>query len=155
MSVKTLRRQDVDMTQGNITRHLLSFALPLILGNLFQQMYNLVDTYVVGNYASNEAYAAVGSVGVIVNIFIGLFSGFAAGAGTGLAVGATGAATGAGVGRGIGMGCGASGTPPPTCRRHIFSRHISPSVRLMAVRVRRVSRSLTQLTKYSRVGPSA
>ena len=47
MHAKTLRRQDVDMTQGNITRHILTFAMPLILGNLFQQMYNLVDTYVV------------------------------------------------------------------------------------------------------------
>lgn len=81
MHSHTLRRQDVDMTQGSITRHILTFALPLVLGNLFQQMYNLVDTYVVGNYASNEAYAAVGSVGVIVNIFIGLFSGFSSGAG--------------------------------------------------------------------------
>lgn len=81
MHTKSIRRQDVDMTQGNITRHILVFAVPLLLGNLFQQMYNLVDTYVVGNYASNEAYAAVGSVGVIVNIFIGLFSGFASGAG--------------------------------------------------------------------------
>ena len=81
MRLTPLRRQDVDMTQGNITRHILMFALPLVLGNLFQQMYNLVDTYVVGRYASNEAYAAVGSVGVIVNIFIGLFSGFATGAG--------------------------------------------------------------------------
>ena len=81
MRITPLRRQDVDMTQGNITRHILMFALPLVLGNLFQQMYNLVDTYVVGQYASNEAYAAVGSVGVIVNIFIGLFSGFATGAG--------------------------------------------------------------------------
>ena len=81
MRVTPLRRQDVDMTQGNITRHILMFALPLVLGNLFQQMYNLVDTYVVGQYATNEAYAAVGSVGVIVNIFIGLFSGFATGAG--------------------------------------------------------------------------
>ena len=81
MRANTLRRQDVDMTQGNITRHILMFALPLVLGNLFQQMYNLVDTYVVGKYATNEAYAAVGSVGVIVNIFIGLFSGFATGAG--------------------------------------------------------------------------
>ena len=81
MRLTPLRRQDVDMTQGNITRHILMFALPLVLGNLFQQMYNLVDTYVVGQYASNEAYAAVGSVGVIVNIFIGLFSGFATGAG--------------------------------------------------------------------------
>ena len=81
MHTRTLCRQDVDMTQGSITRHILTFALPLVLGNLFQQMYNLVDTYVVGNYATNEAYAAVGSVGVIVNIFIGLFSGFASGAG--------------------------------------------------------------------------
>ena len=81
MRANPLRRQDVDMTQGNITRHILMFALPLVLGNLFQQMYNLVDTYVVGKYASNEVYAAVGSVGVIVNIFIGLFSGFSAGAG--------------------------------------------------------------------------
>ena len=81
MHAKPLHRQDVDMTQGNITRHILTFAMPLILGNLFQQMYNLVDTYVVGNYASNQAYAAVGSVGVIINIFIGLFSGFYSGAG--------------------------------------------------------------------------
>lgn len=81
MHAQTIRRQDVDMTQGDITRHILTFAVPLILGNLFQQMYNLVDTYVVGNYAPNEAYAAVGSVGVIVNIFIGLFSGFSSGAG--------------------------------------------------------------------------
>ena len=74
-------RRDVDMTTGNITRHILTFAFPLLLGNLFQQFYNLVDTYVVGNFATNEAYAAVGSVTPIVNTFIGLFSGFATGAG--------------------------------------------------------------------------
>ena len=74
-------RRDVDMTTGSITRHILVFALPLLLGNLFQQFYNLVDTYVVGNYATNEAYAAVGSVSPILNVFIGLFSGFATGAG--------------------------------------------------------------------------
>ena len=77
----TLRRSDVDMTTGSITRHILTFAFPLLLGNLFQQFYNLVDTFVVGNFASNEAYAAVGSVGPTINIFIGLFSGFATGAG--------------------------------------------------------------------------
>lgn len=81
MPLKTTRRSDVDMTQGSITRHILMFALPLLLGNLFQQFYNLVDTYVVGNFASNGAYAAVGSVSPIINIFIGLFSGFATGAG--------------------------------------------------------------------------
>ena len=74
-------RRDVDMTTGSITRHILVFAFPLLLGNLFQQFYNLVDTYVVGNFATNEAYAAVGSVSPIINTFIGLFSGFATGAG--------------------------------------------------------------------------
>lgn len=74
-------RRDVDMTQGSITGHLIRFAMPLLLGNLFQQLYNLVDTYVVGNYVSNEAYAAVGSVTPVINSFLGLFIGFSAGAG--------------------------------------------------------------------------
>ncbi len=77
---RTVRR-DVDMTQGNITRHIISFALPLLLGNIFQQLYNTVDTWVVGNYASNEAYSAVGTVGPIVNMLIGFFMGLSSGAG--------------------------------------------------------------------------
>ncbi len=74
-------RRDVDMTQGNITRHIISFALPLLLGNIFQQLYNTVDTWVVGNYASNEAYSAVGNIGPIVNMLIGFFMGLSSGAG--------------------------------------------------------------------------
>ena len=75
------RGKDVDMTQGNITRHLITFALPLLAGNVFQQMYNMVDTWVVGNYVSNEAFSAVGSVGPIVNMLIGFFMGLSSGAG--------------------------------------------------------------------------
>ena len=75
------RARDVDMTQGNITRHIISFALPLLVGNVFQQMYNMVDTWVVGNYVSNEAFSAVGSVGPIVNMLIGFFMGLSSGAG--------------------------------------------------------------------------
>ena len=75
------RKRDVDMTEGNIFRHLLKFSVPLLLGNLFQQMYNMVDTWVVGNYVSNEAYSAVGSVGPITNMLIGFFMGLASGAG--------------------------------------------------------------------------
>ena len=75
------RRKDVDMTQGCITRHLFSFALPLLLGNIFQQLYNTVDTWVVGNFVSNEAFSAVGSVTPIVNLLIGLFMGLSTGAG--------------------------------------------------------------------------
>ena len=72
---------DVDMTEGGIVRHLVLFSLPLLIGNIFQQLYNTVDTWVVGNYVSNEAFSAVGSVGPIINMLIGFFSGLASGAG--------------------------------------------------------------------------
>lgn len=74
-------KRDVDMTEGNIVRHLITFAIPLLLGNLFQQFYNTVDAWVVGKFASNEAYSAVGSVGPIINMLIGIFLGLASGAG--------------------------------------------------------------------------
>lgn len=74
-------KRDVDMTEGNITRHLITFALPLLIGNVFQQLYNTVDTWVVGNYVSNEAFSAVGTVGPIINMLIGLFMGLSSGAG--------------------------------------------------------------------------
>ena len=69
------------MTQGNVVRHLILFALPLLMGNLFQQLYNTVDTWVVGNYVSNEAFSAVGTVGPIINMLIGTFIGLSNGAG--------------------------------------------------------------------------
>lgn len=75
------KKQDVDMTEGSIIRHLITFALPLLMGNLFQQLYNTVDTWVVGNFVSNEAYSAVGTVGPIVNTLIGFFMGLSSGAG--------------------------------------------------------------------------
>ncbi len=75
------KKRDVDMTEGSIFRHLITFAFPLLLGNLFQQLYNMVDTWVVSWYVSNEAYAAVGSVGPIVNMLIGFFMGLSSGAG--------------------------------------------------------------------------
>ena len=69
------------MTQGNILRHIVSFAFPLLVGNIFQQLYNTVDTWVVGNYVNNQAYAAVGTVGPIINMLIGFFMGLSSGAG--------------------------------------------------------------------------
>ena len=76
-----LARRDVNMTQGSITRLIINFALPLMVGNLFQQLYNMVDTWVVGNFVSNEAFSAVGTVGPIINTLIGFFTGLASGAG--------------------------------------------------------------------------
>lgn len=84
MNVKALlnrKKGDVDMTEGNIFRHLITFAMPLLVGNVFQQLYNMVDTWVVGNYVSNEAFSAVGSVGPIINMLIGFFLGLSSGAG--------------------------------------------------------------------------
>ncbi len=74
-------KRDVDMTTGNITGHIIRFAIPLLLGNLFQQLYNMVDTWVVGNYVSDDAFAAVGGVSPIVNMLIGAFMGLSSGAG--------------------------------------------------------------------------
>ena len=59
----------------------ISFALPLLIGNIFQQLYNMVDTWVVGNYVNIQAYSAVGTVGPIVNMLIGFFMGLSSGAG--------------------------------------------------------------------------
>ncbi len=69
------------MTEGSIFRHILTFAVPLLIGNIFQQLYNMVDTWVVGNYVSNAAFSAVGSVASIINTLIGFFLGLSSGAG--------------------------------------------------------------------------
>ena len=71
----------MDMTQGTIWKQLICFAFPLLIGNLFQQLYNTVDSVVVGNFVSTEALAAVGSVTPIINMLVGFFSGLATGAG--------------------------------------------------------------------------
>lgn len=76
-----MNKKDVDMTSGNIVRLLAEFSLPLLVGNVFQQLYNTVDAWVVGNFVSNEAFSAVGTVGPIINVLIGFFLGLSAGAG--------------------------------------------------------------------------
>ena len=75
-----LRQTDSDMTQGNIWRHLVEFAVPMAVGLLFQQLYNTVDTLVVGNFVSKQAQAAVGSTGPIINTVVGFCAGLATGA---------------------------------------------------------------------------
>ena len=68
-----------DLTQGSIPRGLLGFALPLILGNLLQQLYNLADTWVVGRFIGEGALAAVGSsytlMTFLTSILLGLCMG--------------------------------------------------------------------------------
>ena len=69
------------MTQGSIIRLLLAFALPMLIGQIFQQLYSTVDSVVVGRFVGKEALAAVGSTGSIINSLIGFFTGLAMGAG--------------------------------------------------------------------------
>lgn len=67
------------MTYGNVTISLLYFIIPLTLGNILQQLYNLVDTYVVGKYIGNLALSAVGSVSNLIFIFNAIVLGLKAG----------------------------------------------------------------------------
>jgi len=70
-----------DMTVGNPTRHILKFTIPLLIGNLFQQLYNMVDSIVVGRFVSAHALAAVGACGSLNFLFFSLSSGLAVGIG--------------------------------------------------------------------------
>ena len=69
-----------NMTQGSILGQLVLFSLPLMLGNVFQMLYNTVDSVVVGNFVGTQALAAVGSTTMIVNIMVFFFNGFSTGA---------------------------------------------------------------------------
>ncbi|MBQ9984364.1 MAG: MATE family efflux transporter [Lachnospiraceae bacterium] len=71
----------VDMTKGDVTKHLLRFTVPLLIGNLIQQCYNIVDSIIVGQVVGSKALGAVGSVGNIMFIFFALCTGLAAGVG--------------------------------------------------------------------------
>ena len=69
-----------DMTEGKPGRLILEFAIPLLMGNLFQQFYSLVDTMIVGKYLGVDPFAGVGSTGslnfIVIGFCMGLCSGF-------------------------------------------------------------------------------
>ena len=69
------------MTEGPIARQLIAFALPLMLGNLFQQLYNTADSLIVGNFLGSDALAAVSSSSNLIQLMVGFFNGVAGGAG--------------------------------------------------------------------------
>ncbi|MEG0240091.1 MATE family efflux transporter [Anaerorhabdus sp.] len=72
---------EAKMTTGSIWKRILFFAIPLLLGNLFQLLYNTVDSVVVGQYVGKTALAAVGASNPLINLIIGFFMGVAVGAG--------------------------------------------------------------------------
>ena len=75
-----MNEEKMSMTEGTIWKKLVRFAIPLLLGNLFQQLYNAVDSLVVGNFCGNEALAAVSSSGSMQHLLIGFFQGVFIGA---------------------------------------------------------------------------
>ena len=68
-----------DMTQGKPVKVLLGFTIPVFIGNVFQQFYNMVDAVVVGKFVGTKALAAVGSTGTIIFLIIGFLLGLTAG----------------------------------------------------------------------------
>lgn len=69
------------LTEGSISHGIIAFALPLFLGNLFQQLYNTADSLIVGNFLGSEALAAVSSSGNLIFLMVGLVNGISMGAG--------------------------------------------------------------------------
>ena len=68
-----------DMTQGSPAKHIFLFSLPLLLGNVLQQLYNMVDSWTVGNFTGDTALAAVGIAFPVVFLFVSLFIGLGIG----------------------------------------------------------------------------
>lgn len=71
----------VVLTEGPIGKRIVAFAIPLFLGNLFQQLYNTADSLIVGNFLGGEALAAVSSSGSLIFLLVGFFNGIAMGSG--------------------------------------------------------------------------
>ncbi len=80
MRTRIAKSKDTDMTHGPIVKLLILYAIPLLLGNLFQQLYNTVDSLVVGNFVGTQALAAIGSTTSICNTLVKFFNGVSIGA---------------------------------------------------------------------------
>ncbi len=74
-------KESLRMTEGSISRKIILFAIPLFLGNLFQQLYNTADSLIVGNFLGSNALAAVSSSGNLIFLMVGFINGISMGAG--------------------------------------------------------------------------
>ena len=77
-----MKKLDVDMLSGPILKNLIIFAIPVLISYIFQQLYNTVDTAIVGNTLGTDSLAAVGSVNSVYDLLVG----FALGIGNGLSI---------------------------------------------------------------------
>lgn len=76
-----MKENTVNMTEGSPVRLLLAFSIPMLIGNIFQQLYNLVDSVIVGQFVGADALAAIGATGSITFFFFALCNGIGAGGG--------------------------------------------------------------------------
>lgn len=76
-----MKQETIDLTKGSAAKGIIAFTIPLILGQLLQQLYNMADAWVIGNFADNAAFAAVSSSGSLVFLVVGFFNGIAVGGG--------------------------------------------------------------------------
>lgn len=75
-----IRKYEIDMSQGSITKNVIRFAIPLMLANVLQVLYNAADVVVVGRFAGTDALASVGATGSLFSLLVNLFAGTALGA---------------------------------------------------------------------------
>ena len=68
-----------DLTKGNVVKGIIAFSVPVLIGNLLQQLYNMVDSIIVGRFVGKEAFAAVGSTGSLNFLIIGFVIGICSG----------------------------------------------------------------------------
>jgi Na+-driven multidrug efflux pump len=79
--MKLFNSKDNLMTEGSIAKKIILFAIPIFIGQLFQQLYNTVDSLIVGNLIGSSALAAVSATGTLIFLVVGFFFGFSMGAG--------------------------------------------------------------------------
>ena len=78
--LKSIKKSStLNMTEGNILKLILVYSFPLLLGNLFQNLYNTVDSLVVGNFIGKTSLAAIGSTASLIHLLVGFFNGFSTG----------------------------------------------------------------------------
>ena len=76
-----MKSKTLNMTQGNPVQLLLIFAVPMLIGNVFQQLYNLVDSVIVGKFVGANALASIGATNSVTFMFFALCNGIASGGG--------------------------------------------------------------------------
>ena len=76
-----MENKRTSLTEGTIWKNIIMFALPIFLGNVFQQLYNTMDSLIVGKFIDSDALAAVSSSGTLIFLLVGFFNGIALGAG--------------------------------------------------------------------------